>query len=180
MALDTATGDIGVIVSLVNSAEAISNVYPILQMFHFAFGHFPSAATLASMVDTGLTVPELAAAIVASQTFANTYNGGALIDPNAPVTASIVETLYSEALGHAPTTATLDGWLTSGLTIAKAFEEMVMSQSYFETTQPGIEQYLTAAAINKSGLTTLQSDSGHRCPHARHRHQFTADAPRPP
>jgi hypothetical protein len=155
LALDSATGDIGVIVSLVDSAEAISNVYPILQMFELAFGYFPSAATLASMVDAGLTVPQLAAAIVASQAFANTYNGGALIDPNAPVTAAIVEALYSEALGHAPTTATLDGWLTSGLTIAQAFEEMVTSQSYFETTQSSIEQYLTAAAINEAGLTTI-------------------------
>jgi hypothetical protein len=155
LALDSATGDIGVIVSLVSSAEAISNVYPILQMFELAFGHFPSAATLASMVDTGLTVPQLGAAVVASQTFANTYNGGALIDPNAPVTAAIVEALYSEALGHAPTQATLEGWLTSGLTIAQAFEEMVTSQSYFETTQSSIEQYLTAAAINQAGLTTI-------------------------
>ena len=155
LALDSMTFDVGVIVSLVDSAEAISNVYPILQMFELAFGHFPSAATLASMVQTGLTVPQLAAAIVASQTFANTYNGGALIDPNAPVTAAIVEALYSEALGHAPTPATLDGWLTSGLTIAQAFEDMVTSQSYFETTQTSIEQYLTAAAINEAGLTTI-------------------------
>ena len=155
LALDSMTFDVGVIVSLVNSAEAISNVYPILQMFELALGHFPSAATLASMVQTGLTVPQLAAAIVGSQAFANTYNGGALLDPNAPVTAAIVEALYSEALGHAPTPATLDGWLSSGLTIAQAFEEMVTSESYFETAQTSIEQYLTAAAINEAGLTTI-------------------------
>ena len=155
LALDSMTFDVGVIVSLVDSAEAISNVYPILQMFELAFGHFPSAATLASMVQTGLTVPQLAAAIVASQAFANTYNGGEPVDPNAPVTAAIVEAFYSEALGHAPTPATLEGWLTSGLTIAQAFEDMVTSQSYFETTQTSIEQYLTAAAINEAGLTTI-------------------------
>ena len=57
-----------------DSAEAITNVYPILQMFDLAFGHFPSAATLASMVDTELSVPQLAAAVVGSQTFADTYN----------------------------------------------------------------------------------------------------------
>ena len=32
---------------------------------------------------------------------------------------------------------------------------MVTSQSYFETTQSSIEQYLTAAAINEAGLTTI-------------------------
>jgi hypothetical protein len=155
LALDSATGDIGVIVSLVDSAAAIGNVYPILQMFELAFGYFPAAATLASMVETALTVPQLAAAIVASQAFANTYNGGVLIDPSAPVTAAFVEALYNEAVGHAPTPATLEGWLTSGLTIAQAFEDMVTSQSYFQTTQMGIECYLTAAVINEAGLTTI-------------------------
>jgi polysaccharide biosynthesis protein PslG len=155
LALDSMTLDVGVIVSLVDSAEAISNVYPILQMFELALGYFPSAATLASMVQTGLSVPQLAAAFVASQAFANIYNGGTLLNPNAPVTAAIVEALYSEGLGHAPTPATLNGWLTSGLTIAQAFEEMVTSQSYFETTQSSIEGYLTAAAINEAGLTTI-------------------------
>ena len=43
------------IAAIVDLAEAITNVYPILQMFDLAFGHFPSAATLASMVDTELS-----------------------------------------------------------------------------------------------------------------------------
>ena len=40
LALDSATGDVGVIAALVNSAAAISNVYPILQMFDLAFATF--------------------------------------------------------------------------------------------------------------------------------------------
>ena len=155
LALDSATGNVGVIAALVNSAEAITNVYPILQMFDLAFGHFPVAATLASMVETGLAVPQLASAIVASQTFADIYNDGALINPNSPVTANIVEVLYTQALGHAPTQATLNGWLSGGLTVAQAFEDMVTSESYFATTQTSIEQYLTAAAISEAGLTTI-------------------------
>ena len=141
------------IAAIVNSAEAITNVYPILQMFDLAFGHFPSAATLASMVDTELTLPQLAAAVVGSQTFANTYNAGTLINPNSPLTAGIVDALYNQALGHAPTQATLNGWLNSGLTVAQAFLDMVTSQSYFEATQPAIEQYLTTAAINNAGYS---------------------------
>jgi hypothetical protein len=78
-----------------------------------------------------------------------------LINPNSPVTANIVEALYSQALGHAPTQATLNSWLNSGLTVAQAYEDMVTSQSYFATTQTSIEQYLTAAAINEAGLTTI-------------------------
>ena len=121
-------------------------------MFDLAFGHFPSASTLASMVDSALTLPDLAAAMVGSQTFANTYNGGTLIDPNSPVTAGIVEALYTQALGHAPSQATLNGWLNSGLSVAQAFQAMVTSPSYFATTQLAIEQYLTTAAINSAGF----------------------------
>ena len=151
LAIGSTLGSTGMVAAIADSAEAITNVYPILQMFDLAFGRFPSAATLASMVDTGLTLPQLAAAIVGSQTFANTYNAGTLIDPNSSVTAEIVEALYNQALGHAPSQATLNGWLNSGLTVAQAFLEMVTSQSYFETAQPAIEQYLTTAAINNAG-----------------------------
>jgi hypothetical protein len=146
LALDSATGDAATIAAVVDSAEAITNVYPILQSFELAFGYLPQASTLASMVQSALSVQQLCSAIVASQTFANIYDGGTIINPNSPVTASIVETLYAHALGHAPTQATLSGWLNAGLTVAEAFQDMTTSQSYFQTTQSTIEQYLTAAA----------------------------------
>jgi hypothetical protein len=146
LALDSAIGDAATVAAVVDSAEAITNVYPILQSFELAFGYLPQAATLASMVQSALNVPQLCSAIVASQTFANVYDGGTIINPNSPVTASIVETLYTHALGHAPTQATLSGWLNAGLTVAQAFQDMVTSQSYFQTTQSTIEHYLTAAA----------------------------------
>ena len=155
LAMDSAIGNGGVIAALVNSAEALTNVYPVLQMFDLAFGYFPSTVTLASMVDSALPLPELATAVVASQTFANTFNGGTLIDPNSLVTAGIVEALYTQALGHPPSQATLNGWLNSGLTVAEAFQDMVTSPSYFATTQAAIEGYLTAAAVNEAGLTTV-------------------------
>ena len=103
LALDSATGDAATVAAIVDSAEAITNVYPILQSFELAFGYLPQAATLASMVQSALSVTQLCSAIVASQTFANVYDGGTMINPNSPVTASIVETLYTHALGHAPT-----------------------------------------------------------------------------
>ena len=86
-ALDAAAGSNVMTAAIVDSAEAITNVYPILQMFDLAFGYFPTAATLASMVQSDLNVQQLATAVVASQTFANVYNGGTLIDPNSPVTS---------------------------------------------------------------------------------------------
>ena len=72
------------------------------------------------------------------------------------MTASVVDTLYTQALGHAPTQATLNSWLNSGLSTAEAFQEMVTSQSYFQTTQAGIQQYLSAAADN--AISTYASD----------------------
>jgi hypothetical protein len=146
LTLNSTTGDAATVAAIVNSAEAITNVYPVLQMFDLAFGYFPVASTLASMVQSALTLPNLSSAVVASQTFANVYNGGTLIDPNSPVTAGIVEALYTQALGHAPTQSTLAGWLNAGLTATEAFQDMVTSQSYFQTSQSAIEQYLTAAA----------------------------------
>jgi hypothetical protein len=156
LALDSATGDAATVAAIVDSAEAITNVYPILQSFELAFGYLPQAATLASMVQSALSVSQLCSAIVASQTFANVYDGGTPINPNSPVTASIVEALYTHALGHAPTQSTLSGWLNAGLTVAQAFQDMVTSQSYFQTTQSTIEQYLTTAAngaISVSGAS---------------------------
>ena len=132
LALDSATGDAATVATIVNSAEAITNVYPALQMFDLALGYFPTASTLASMVQSALTLPSLSAAFVASQAFANVYNGGALIDPSSPVTAGVVEALYSQALGHAPTQSTLASWLNAGLSVAEAFQDMVTSQSYFQ------------------------------------------------
>ena len=162
-ALDSATGDAATVATVVNSAEAITNVYPVLQMFELAFWHLPTATTLASMVQSELTVTQLSTAVVASQTFANTYNGGVLMDPNAPVTGSVVETLYTQALGHAPTQATLNSWLNSGLSTAEAFQEMVTSQSYFQTTQASLQQYLSAAADNAvSAHASDVSASSHR------------------
>jgi hypothetical protein len=157
LALDSATGDAATVAAIVDSAEAITNVYPILQSFELAFGYLPQASTLASMVQSALTVPQLCSAIVASQTFANVYDGGTIINPNSPVTASIVEALYTHALGHAPTQSTLSGWLNAGLTVAEAFQDMVTSQSYFQTTHPAIEQYLTAAADSVNVVGSVNS-----------------------
>jgi hypothetical protein len=155
LALDTATSNVATVEAIVDSAEAITNIYPILETCELAFGYLPQASTLASMAQSALTVSQLSYAIVGSQTFANMYNGGTLINPNAPVTASIVDALCTHALGHAPTQTTLSSWLNAGLTVAESFQDMVTSQSYFQTMQSAIDGYLTATAINEAALTTI-------------------------
>src|SRR6185437_7792663 len=98
---------------------------PIIQMFELATGHDPIGATLASVAESALSPAELASAIVASQAFANNYNGGELVNPNAPVSAGLVDALFLNGLGHAPTAATEAGF--AGLTNAQAFLEFSTS-----------------------------------------------------
>ena len=146
LSLAASQGPPALISSLVDSTEATTHVYPVLQMFYLASGYFPSASTLASIVQSDLTSAQLSLAMVTSQNFANVYNSGNVVDPNSPVSASIVETLYTQGLGHTPTQTTLNGWLSNGWTVAQAFQEMAISQTYIQASQPAVEQYLTAAA----------------------------------
>lgn len=96
-------------------------------MFDVALGHAPTQATLASMVSSQLTEPQLASAFVSSQAFANVNNGGVLLNSNSLVTPEIVDALFIEGLGHPPTVSTLDSF--NGLTVAQAFLAFVTSQT---------------------------------------------------
>jgi hypothetical protein len=91
----------------------------VMQMFDAAIGHVPTFETLGSVVSSNLTALQLATDLVSSQAFANLYNGGALMDPNAPVSHDPVTALFINALGHAPTPATLAGF--DGMTNEQAF-----------------------------------------------------------
>ena len=90
--------------------EIQSHVVPVAQMFDVALGYFPTQATLASLVQSNLTAPELANSIVSSQTFANVNNGGVLLNPNAPISNGLLDALFTNTLGHAPSAATLAGF----------------------------------------------------------------------
>jgi hypothetical protein len=97
-------------------------VVPVMEMFLLSTGaneHGPTSATLSSIVSSDLTEPELATAFVSSQVFANNYNGGTLLNPNSPVSAGVVDALFLNGLGHAPTAATEADF--AGMTNAQAF-----------------------------------------------------------
>ncbi len=99
--------------------------FPIMQMFELATGHDPTPQTLSSIASSALTQSELAAAFVGSQAFANVYNGGALMNPNALATAPFVDAMFLNGLGHAQTPTTEAGF--AGLTDAQAFLEFSTS-----------------------------------------------------
>jgi hypothetical protein len=82
----------------------------VVQLFEAGLGHTPTQATLSSMLSSGLTQPQLAEAFVASQAFANTNNGGVLVNPNAHASPTVVDSLFMNTLGHLPTQSTLAGY----------------------------------------------------------------------
>jgi len=103
---------------------------PIIAMFDLALGHPPTSATLASIVENNPSVFAIATQFVESQSFANIYNGGTILNPNTVITSandSIITALFINGLGHPPTTATLD--LFHGLTLAQAFFDFATSNT---------------------------------------------------
>ena len=130
--------------------EVQTEDFPVLAMFDLALGHDPTAATLSSIVETNLSQAGLASAFVSSQAFANVYNGGVLLNPNAIVgnsNSGIITALFLNGLGHAPTTATLNGFF--GLTLSQAF--LVFTQS---------NAVAVSATMNASLLNILELATG--------------------
>jgi len=127
--------------TIVALPEIQTEVAPIVQMFEAALGHAPDQATLASMVSSQLAEPQLAAAFVSSQTFANTYNGGLPLDPNSLIAPDMVEALFIRGLGHPPTVSTLNGF--TGMSIAQAFLAFVTSDAVSNTFASQVGTYTT-------------------------------------
>jgi hypothetical protein len=127
--------------TIVALPEVQSDVVPIVQMFEATLGHAPDQVTLASMVSSQLSEPQLAGAFVSSQTFANVYNGGLLLDSNSSVTPDVVEALFIRGLGHPPTASTLSGF--TGMSVAQAFLAFVTSDAVSNTFSNQVSAYTT-------------------------------------
>ena len=122
-------GNSGNTYSVVNGTYVQANIVPVLNSFFLTALHYPTDATMQAQVNSGLTYTELVSADVGSQVWANSYNNGTLVNPNAPLTAQTVNEMYQSGLGHLPTQATMNGWL-GGYTQASGFQEFVHSSSY--------------------------------------------------
>jgi hypothetical protein len=141
---------------IVTLPEVQTEVAPIAQMFEAAFGRGPTSQTLASMVSSQLTEPELAAAFVSSQAFANVYNNGTLLNPNSLSDPEIIESLFIRVLDHPPTAATLAGF--SGLTITQSFQAFVTSQAVTASLGSNVDTYLTQTVELAVGVI-MQSET---------------------
>ena len=130
-----------VIADIITLPQVQAQVLPDLQMFDLVTDHLPTAATLSSIISSGLTQQQLADAFVSSPNFAGLYNGGVAVDPHAPVTTLLVDSMFMVGLGHAPTAATEHDF--AGLTNEQAFLAIATSAAMTQTQTVGINSYLT-------------------------------------
>jgi hypothetical protein len=183
LSVDAASGISAVVSAVVDSAEAQTNVYPVLQAFQLAFDHFPTAATLSSIVSTGLTEAQFSDAFVSDASFARLYlpvgtdlvaQGGMYYEGG--IESSVVEggTTY-QSLSSLPIIAGGEGESIikelfqtglghlptastlagfDGLTIGQAFLAFIQSEADFGSLQSSIVSYLTTAADNAAGIQT--------------------------
>jgi hypothetical protein len=103
----------------------------------------------------GTSLDTMALAFVASTAFGNTYNGGTAVDPNAPITSSIVSAIIDAATGIAATQTQINAWLATGETIDQVSVDFSLGDQYSAAIQSTVQTYREATAINAAGLTTV-------------------------
>ena len=184
IAQDASIGNAAVIADIVSLPEAQTNVYPVLQAFQLAFGHFPTAGTLDSIVSTGLTETQFSNAFVSDQTFANLYlpagsnvvEQGGLYYEGGIQNAVVQGGITYQPLSDLPIVAggvgesVIKGYYETGLghlptpttlagfdglTIGQAFLAFIQSQADLASLRSSIVSYLTTAADNASGIQSI-------------------------
>jgi hypothetical protein len=76
------------------------------------------------------TLESTAAAFVASTMFANQYNGGTPVDPNAPITSGLAAEIIQNALGTTPSDPQVSAWVDTGLSVVGVFEAFASGDQY--------------------------------------------------
>jgi hypothetical protein len=168
LSIDGSIGNVAALAAMVDSPEAQNNVYPIVQIIELATGSFPTPGQLAGWVpfveSAGLLqgqsqsnplLDQMAEAFVASSQFGDTYNGGTAVDPNATITAPIVAAIIEEATGVTASQTQINSWLSTGQTIDQVFVDFALGDQYSAFLQGDVQDYLTTAAINGAGLSTV-------------------------
>jgi hypothetical protein len=160
LSIDSTIGNIGALAAIVDSPEAQQNVYPVTQVILLATGNVPTPAQLAGWVpavESGTSLDNMALAFVASTAFGNTYDGGTAVNPNAPITASIMADIIQAATGIAAAQTQINAWLATGETIDQVFVSFALGDQYSAHIQSTVQAYLDATAINAAGLTTVDA-----------------------
>ena len=140
IAEEGAIGNAGVVAILVDSPEAEQNIYPVVQIIDLATGSLPAAAQLTGWVlatESGTSFDQMATTFGASTTFGNIYNNGTAVDPDAPITAGILEAIIQHATGVAATEEQVNAWMSSGLTIDQVFVDFALGEQYTTIAECG-------------------------------------------
>jgi hypothetical protein len=103
--------------------EPLLSYLHVVQVMEGGIGHTPVTSSSTNALNISDT--QIAAAFVSSQGFANVNNGGMAVDPNAPASPNVVDSLFQTTLGHLPSPATLAGF--ADLTNAEAFLDFALS-----------------------------------------------------
>jgi hypothetical protein len=114
------------------------SIYQIAQIIELATGRPPNAAQLngwGAYESTGGSLQSISNAFVASTMFANKYNGGVTVDPNAPITFHIAQEIIENALGVVPTAAHVDAWVDSGLPAGQVFQAFATGDQFTATVE---------------------------------------------
>jgi hypothetical protein len=113
-------------------------MYEIAQIIELATGKLPTAAQLdgwGAYESAGGALQTISNDFVASTMFANKYNDGVAVDPNAPITSSIAQEIIENALGDMPTAAHVNSWVDSGTPVGQVFQDFALGDQFAATVQ---------------------------------------------
>ena len=154
---DTVTvydGNITPQTSIVNVGAEIS------QLIELATGDVPTTAQLAAWgnyYESGGSMESIAAAFVASTAFAEAYNNGSPVDPNSPINSVLADEIITHALGSA-STAQVDAWAASGLTVSQVFLSFALGDQFTAATaseNPQIPSIILATGAQTITLSAI-------------------------
>lgn len=113
-----------------------------MQAFEFivlATGKVPTAAQLSgwdTYQQNGGSVESIASAFVGSTIFANSYNSGLPVNPDAPITSAIAKEIITNALGTAPTANQVTAWVNTTLPIVDVFKAFALGDQFSADPEP--------------------------------------------
>jgi hypothetical protein len=135
--------------SLVDTIVNASFLHPVAQIIELATGVAPTATQLSewgSYELAGGSLASISSAFVASTMFANNYNHGIPVNPDAPITSAITNQIIENALGTVPTSSHLAEWVNTGLSTSQVFQAFALGDQFsvLEATQNGVLVELAA------------------------------------
>jgi hypothetical protein len=146
-------GNITPLASIVNVGAEIS------QVIELATGNAPTTTQLATWenyYESGGSIGSIAASFVGSTAFAEAYNNGNSVDPNSPIDSTLAQEIITHALGSA-STAQVDAWAASGLTVSQVFLSFALGDQFTAATASENPQLPTIILATGAQTITLSA-----------------------